>query len=409
MFFQIGNIDAQYCEASAANSNYEWIESVRVFTRSNYSGSSSGYQDFTSNTPINLIAGACHNFEIQVGYSGTEYGEYYGIWIDYNNDEDFLDPGEKIFQTSSPNIGGIGFNIIIPTTAVLGQTRMRVIMNYSSLLLPCGDFNYGEVEDYTVNVLSADPICNSSGNNTSYEYIESVLVNGAEEVSGDNGGYHKNLCAPFYLNMGMVNNIELTPGYYSSSGEEYIEGWTIWIDYNKNDVFENNELVYKNPSGLGTISLNLEISNNTIPNEIYRMRISMQYNYYQLNSCANFNYGEVEDYVFVALNPLGIADFSEDLLSTRDYSAEERIPDSSKISISPNPASDFVQINTMNGWDISKSYRIISSGGKLMQDLSHHRSSDSPRIDTSNYPDGYYIIQIKTKDTWESIPFVVSH
>lgn len=35
MFLHLGTLDAQYCEASASNSNYEWIEGLRVFTKSN--------------------------------------------------------------------------------------------------------------------------------------------------------------------------------------------------------------------------------------------------------------------------------------------------------------------------------------------------------------------------------------
>jgi len=407
MFLLIGNINAQYCSATASSSNYEWIKSVRVSTSNNYSGSSSGYQDFTSNTPMNLITGECHNFEVQAAYSGTEYPEYFGIWIDLNNDDDFFDAGENIFLSSTSIVGGVGSNIVIPSTATLGQTRMRVIMNYNSNLMPCGSFAYGEVEDYTVNILSSDPFCNSSGNSTAFEYIESVSINNVHEFSGDNGGYNINLCAPFYLNMGMSNSVELTPGYYGSS--EYPEGWTIWIDYNKNNSFENNELVHKDHTSYGTQTFNLYVRPEAIPGEIYRMRISMQYSNYQLNPCANFSYGEVEDYIFVALDPLGVANLSEDNFSTRDHSADEEISNITKISISPNPASDFIQINTFNNSAIPKTYRIINGSGQLMEASSQNRSGHNSRIDILDYPNGYYILQIKTMDTWESIPFVVSH
>lgn len=354
-----------------------------------------------------MIPGTCHNFAINVGYSGTEYPEYYGIWIDLNHDEDFSDPGEKIFQSSAPQVGGTGVNIDIPTTGTIGETRMRVVMSYSSTLMPCGSFAYGEVEDYTVNILASDPICSSSGNSTTFEYIESVTINSTEEVSGNNGGYTRNFCAPFYLNMGRDNAIELNPGYNGSS--EYPEGWTIWIDYDKNDIFENDELVYKNYSSSGTQTFDLRVPNSLNPFEIYRMRISMQYSQYQLDPCANFSYGEVEDYVFVALDPLGVAEFSHETSSMREQSIKEEITESPLLSISPNPASEYIEINLQNARELSTSYRILNRNGIFMNESEENVSIFNLRINVSNYPGGYYIFQMLVRDRWESIPFVVIH
>jgi hypothetical protein len=44
----------------------------------------------------------------------------------------------------------------VPTTATLGSTRMRVIMRYNATpTTPCGTFDFGQVEDYTVNITSS--------------------------------------------------------------------------------------------------------------------------------------------------------------------------------------------------------------------------------------------------------------
>ncbi|HOB24480.1 MAG TPA: GEVED domain-containing protein, partial [Kaistella sp.] len=46
-------------------------------------------------------------------------------------------------------------SITIPATATLGATRMRVMMKYSTApTSPCGTYTYGQVEDYTVNIMS---------------------------------------------------------------------------------------------------------------------------------------------------------------------------------------------------------------------------------------------------------------
>lgn len=43
----------------------------------------------------------------------------------------------------------------VPTTAVLGQTRMRVSMSDANQTACSNPFNYGEVEDYTVNIVAS--------------------------------------------------------------------------------------------------------------------------------------------------------------------------------------------------------------------------------------------------------------
>src|SRR5690606_6051632 len=48
-------------------------------------------------------------------------------------------------------------DIDVPATAVPGETRMRVILQYNSNITdPCGSFSFGEAEDYTINVESGE-------------------------------------------------------------------------------------------------------------------------------------------------------------------------------------------------------------------------------------------------------------
>jgi hypothetical protein len=57
------------------------------------------------------------------------------------------------------------FNFTVPTTATLGNVRMRVRISYSpdGAIAPCGQSTYGEVEDYTIQIsttggLSENPL-----------------------------------------------------------------------------------------------------------------------------------------------------------------------------------------------------------------------------------------------------------
>lgn len=111
------------------------------------SGRDNGYGDFTN---VNIIA--TRNQVIQGYLSGLvpypEY-EYYSIWIDYNHDNDFTDAGEDVVALYSDLSGFISFNFTVPSSALLGPTRMRVVMSHDSPPNPCGVYARGETEDYT--------------------------------------------------------------------------------------------------------------------------------------------------------------------------------------------------------------------------------------------------------------------
>ena len=86
-------------------------------------------------------------------YKRQVYREAYRVYIDYNRDGDFVDAGESVYSRARTNVTPVSGSFTIPTTATLGATRMRVIMRYNTTpTTPCGTFDYGQVEDYTVNI-----------------------------------------------------------------------------------------------------------------------------------------------------------------------------------------------------------------------------------------------------------------
>jgi PKD repeat protein len=138
-----------YCTSSGNNQNYEWIAGVSVGTLNNPSGPS-GYTDYTHLT-ANLTAGGLTNVSLTPGFASSSYTEYWRIWIDYNGDCDFADAGEQVFSGSGSGL--VSGNFTVPSSAAGTITRMRVSMSYSTYAPYCGTFTYGEVEDYTVNIL----------------------------------------------------------------------------------------------------------------------------------------------------------------------------------------------------------------------------------------------------------------
>jgi len=110
--------------------------------------------------------------------NGAVYGdEDLGVWIDWNQDGDFYDAGENIVCEVDDDGQGT-FTFDVPGSASLGTTKMRVRIKYfdSDCGDPCGTTTYGEVEDYSVNVIPgvAPPVANFEADNLSPGIGETV-------------------------------------------------------------------------------------------------------------------------------------------------------------------------------------------------------------------------------------------
>ncbi|MBU2652571.1 MAG: carboxypeptidase-like regulatory domain-containing protein, partial [Bacteroidetes bacterium] len=75
-----------------------------------------------------------------------------GIWVDWNQNEDFTDDG-SITVSGSPGVGPYTATITVPDDAIPGLTRMRIRIDYANTPQPCGSTSFGEVEDYSLEVM----------------------------------------------------------------------------------------------------------------------------------------------------------------------------------------------------------------------------------------------------------------
>ena len=146
-----GTQQPNYCDSKGNNISDEYIQRVKIESINNTSGSGNGYSDYTS-ISTNLTKGSSAIITITPKWTGTVYNEGYAVWIDYNKDGDFTDSGEQVWSKSASKTTPVSGTFTIPSSATVGNTRMRVSMKYNGIPSSCESFDYGEVEDYTVNI-----------------------------------------------------------------------------------------------------------------------------------------------------------------------------------------------------------------------------------------------------------------
>jgi|GEM_PF-5462711 len=110
---------------------------------------------------IVLNRGNTFSTQVVAGYANQTYSETFVIWLDSNQDGEF---SEDEILTSEIGVTEMNSEITIPTDALLGNTRIRVSMvwenenNQGQVQEPCGEYDYGETEDYCVTVDEFDSV-----------------------------------------------------------------------------------------------------------------------------------------------------------------------------------------------------------------------------------------------------------
>ncbi|MDC1162598.1 GEVED domain-containing protein, partial [Tenacibaculum sp.] len=144
-----------YCAMKGANNNDDYITNVNFGGINNTSAkATAGYHDYTSSSSGNVSRGTSQNLKVTlVGWQGGGNNEVYA-WFDWNRDGDFTDAGEKFNITGKTSNTIRELTINIPSNASAGVTRMRIVLGYNAGdgNSSCGSADYGEVEDYNINI-----------------------------------------------------------------------------------------------------------------------------------------------------------------------------------------------------------------------------------------------------------------
>ena len=304
------------------------------------------------------------------------------------------------WTASTDNVGVTGYNVYQGTTlkgtatgttfAVTGLTAATAYTFSVKAKDAAGNLS---ASSNTVNVTttgSTVTYCASKGNNVASEYIDYVSIGGISNTTGANAGYGNftNLTANMPYGS---NTILFSAGF---TGTAYTEYWKIWIDFNKNGVFETNEQVVSgSSSSSATLSSTFTVPTTALSG-LTRMRVSMKYNAAQ-TACETFAYGEVEDYT-VNIGTAAIAEFAA-IKSGNSLGDEDSISD---IVMYPNPTDNILHVRMVDNRE--GTYRLINflgqqvDGGKLTEN----------GINVSKLGSGVYIIEVNDGQKTSSKKFV---
>ena len=135
-----------YCPSNGTDNGNLWMQKVGPIT----TGDNGGYY-YSNKCHVGLNAGVTYVVNLRAGWTVVPAGTQlkWRLWIDFNADSDFDDPGELTWQ----GYGGSSKNAVftIPTWACSGCTRLRFQVS-DSWTDACGSYNLGETEDYDVNL-----------------------------------------------------------------------------------------------------------------------------------------------------------------------------------------------------------------------------------------------------------------
>ncbi len=185
VFFMATNMaKAQvYCAPSFVNGCFSWNNqtiSVGTITWAAATTTACTLWDFTTMSTV-IAPGATVPMTVtNASYCGCS------VWVDFNSDGDFDDIGENLYSQYTALSSNIyNFSISIPAATPVGLYRMRVIASWGSdgvTVSPngyggCGAYQYGNYDDFTLNIGGVAPCVAPSGITASLITTNSATLN----------------------------------------------------------------------------------------------------------------------------------------------------------------------------------------------------------------------------------------
>ena len=198
LFVQLQGQIAPYCNPVSVDGGYDiGIANVSIGTINNTTAvptGTGGYgnctgsetnsvRDYTNTGTYgtaNLTQGASYSLSVKVGHYYTScfgYGWATGVtaWIDYDNNNLFDASEQLAIVTGLMADVTTSISFSVPCTAILGNRRMRIFVEDDGSFIDACTNNYGEMEDYTINITASGGAMTYGASNVTQTNTVSVL------------------------------------------------------------------------------------------------------------------------------------------------------------------------------------------------------------------------------------------
>jgi hypothetical protein len=162
----------------------------------------------------------------------------------------------------------------------------------------------GCTQTASVNIITQGPApCESSSQQSIYNWIQAIQLDGLMAQSGNNGGYGDftdTISWQASLTAGQTIPIKLEPGFLYNS---FNVNWQIYIDLNQDGDFDDaDELLFAPVNANATIEDFITIPSSATAG-VKTLRVIMAFGA-PPGPCESFYYGEVEDYSLIITNDI---------------------------------------------------------------------------------------------------------
>lgn len=319
------------------------------------------------------------------GNTAGDWENYFVAFIDWNQNGNWDDPGERYVIGSITNSTGTDGlqatgTISVPANAALGTTTMRVIKNFNTPVDDaCSGISWGQGEDYTILVEEGDggpgptTYCEPLLDCTDGDVIFNVTFLEINNTTGCGTNGYSDFTD-------MVANI--TPGESHPISVSVGDGWTehvsVWIDFDNSGTFDQNEFTYVGSGDGSVVSGSIEIP-ASLGDGNYRMRVRVAAvteatATWDMACDEDQGYGETEDYT-VNVGGVGIAQ-----------------AEATDFSFYPNPVNDVLTITTDSPVKELTGYNMV---GQHVFETGHLNGN---KVNFSALPTGMYLFKALLND-----------
>lgn len=203
-----------YC-ASYGDHQFGDINTVLLAGNALGGGFSQGYSFFKDKV-YPLEKGRNYRLEL-VADDWQKSGEkpaFWRIWIDFNQDNDFNDPDELVFEAEGKNTGRVAGDLTLGTSPNTGKTRMRIALDMDGQNGPCSTKGNRDVEDYLVEIRNPGDVWNEV-----VQTDQSHTIVLPQTLKSDIGG------------VALQENDQIGI-FYTEKGVDYCAGKTKWTGKN---------------------------------------------------------------------------------------------------------------------------------------------------------------------------------